>query len=631
MDMSHNLSDEKPRNGIAGLKHWRHDIVAGLLVSLISVPFSLGIAVASGAPPIAGLMSAIIAGMVLPFLGGSYVTISGPAAGLAPALLAAMMILGRGNLTVGYPLLLVAICLTGIVQIVLASFKMARFCAIFPSTVVEGMLASIGLLIIAKQLPHLVGHPFEAHEFFGILAETPSQLAAMNVKVFGLGVFCLVLVFALGALKYRWLKAVPPQVIVVVVGIVLGLILQLDSKYLIQIPAEPFKHGFVPPNFRGVFADHTLWLAVFTTVLTLTLIDGVESLATMTAIDKIDPFHRKSNPNRTLFAMGVSNICSSAAGGLTIIPGGVKSTACIQGGGRTQWANFYNATFLLIFLLFGRSVINLIPLSSLAAILIFTGYKLCKPAVWRHIAHIGKEQLLLFTLTVFVTLSTDLLWGIIFGIVAKLAMNVGFTTIAARRLAREQGPNVARTPFVRRFTDLFRNPVTRRELVGDAYHLYFDKPLVCFNTLHANHELHNLPADAKSVVIHIDESVHLIDHTSCENVMHFREEFERNGRGQVEILGIELMRAGSEYPSSMRLRPPSSLVLNGSGAVKNGTNGYHAESNGNGNGNGHHAESNGNGNGHHNASHGNGNGRASLEPSLVPVGEESLGDVQQVD
>src|SRR3974377_399233 len=144
------IAAEKPQNGLAGLKHWRHDLLAGLVVSMVSVPFSLGIAVASGAPPICGLISAIIAGLVLPFLGGSYVTISGPAAGRAPALLPGVPLLGKGDLAAGYPLLLVAICLTGLVQLVLAFFKATRFSAIFPSSVVEGMLASIGLLIIAK-------------------------------------------------------------------------------------------------------------------------------------------------------------------------------------------------------------------------------------------------------------------------------------------------------------------------------------------------------------------------------------------------------------------------------------------------------------------------------------------------
>ena len=169
------------------------------MVSLISLPFSLGIAVASGAPPICGLISAIIAGLVLPFLGGSYVTISGPAAGLAPALLAAMLLLGRGDLAVGYPLLLVAICLTGLVQVVLARFKAARFSAIFPASVVEGMLASIGLLIIAKQLPLLLGHQFDAARVLGHRwPRRPSQFLKMDPKVFFLGVVCLALIFVAG-------------------------------------------------------------------------------------------------------------------------------------------------------------------------------------------------------------------------------------------------------------------------------------------------------------------------------------------------------------------------------------------------------------------------------------------------
>ena len=131
---------DKPQNGLAALKHWRHDMVAGFVVALISMPFSLGIAVASAAPPITGIISAIIAGFVFPFLGGSYVTISGPAAGLAPVLLAGMLTLGNGDLSKGYPLLLVAIFLAGIVQVILYVFRLARFAAIFPAPVVEGML-----------------------------------------------------------------------------------------------------------------------------------------------------------------------------------------------------------------------------------------------------------------------------------------------------------------------------------------------------------------------------------------------------------------------------------------------------------------------------------------------------------
>src|SRR5204863_6104126 len=222
---------------------------AGRVVSLVSLPFSVRIAVGSDAPPVCGLISAIIAGLVLPFLGGSYVTISGPAAGLAPALFAAMLLLGRGNLGDGYPLLLAAICLTGMVQIILAKFKLARFAAIFPASVVEGMLASIGLLIIAKQLPLILGTKFEAHEFWGIVRETPSQFLRMDPKVFLLGIFSLGLIFALASLKARWVKVVPPQVIAAVVGLILGWFMGLSGDRLIFVREEPFKNGFRFPNF----------------------------------------------------------------------------------------------------------------------------------------------------------------------------------------------------------------------------------------------------------------------------------------------------------------------------------------------------------------------------------------------
>lgn len=543
---------EKPQNGLAGLRHWKHDLPAGLLVSLISVPFSIGIAIASGAPPITGLTSAIIAGFVLPFLGGSYVTISGPAAGLAPALMAGMLTLGHGDLEKGYPLLLVAICLTGVVQVCLCWFKAARFAAIFPAAVVEGMLAAIGMLIIVKQLPGLFGHSFRAHEFWEYVLETPEEFMKMNPQVFVMGLCSLALIFVLASLKAKWLKILPPQVVVVVLGMVAGRMLHLGDEYLINIPKNPLEHGIVPPDFQGVLADKSLWLAVATIVLTLTMIDGVESLATIAAIDKVDPFKRKSDPNRTLLAMGVSNVCSSVIGGLTIIPGGVKSTANILGGGRTQWANFYNACFLLIFLFFGTSVINLMPRSVLAAVLIFTGFKLCRPSVWKHVAQIGSEQLLIFGFTVLMTLTTDLLWGIFAGIAMKLLVTVWFAHSA--RVAGLNGEaSGGAGAVVRQAAQLFKNPVTERAAVNGDYHLFFGRQLVCFNALHVNRELASVPPEAKTIFLHITKDLTLIDHTSCENLFHFAEEHNRNGQARVEIVGLDRLKKRSEVETCMRL------------------------------------------------------------------------------
>ncbi len=552
--LRHALIEEKPQNGIAGLKHWRSDMLAGLMVSLVSLPFSLGIAIASGAPPVAGLISAIIAGAIYPFLGGSYVTISGPAAGLAPALFVAMTTLGSGNREVGYPLLLGVICMVGCVQIILSRMKVARFSAWFSPTVVEAMLASIGLLIIVKQIPNLIGNKFESHEFWGILAETPAQLMTMKPLVLLIGMLCLALTVGLTFSRKRWTKIVPPPLTVVVVGLALGWVLQIDKAFMIKIPDDPLKEGMVFPNFQGLFADHALWFTIFITVVTLTLIDGVESLATIAGIDKIDPYKRRSSPDRTLLAMGVSNICSSVAGGLTIIPGGVKSTTCIVTGGKTLWANFYNALFLVMYLFLGKNLINLIPLTALSAIVVFIGYKLCQPKVWRHVTHVGSEQLLVFCTTVAVTVSTDLLLGIISGIVLEFALNVVYSWPTAKvpsAALASYGPGAGGT--ISTFTNLFRNPVTNRELVDDQYHMYFGRPLVSFNLLHVNRELTRIPEQATTVYFHVDNAVTLIDHTSSANLMGFTHDFEQGGARHVQFTGFKEMHMCSKDETCVRL------------------------------------------------------------------------------
>ncbi len=242
----YNKSDEKPRNGVAGLKHWRFDLGAGLQVALVSMPLSLGIAVASGAPPITGIISAIIAGLIFPFLGGAYVTISGPAAGLAPALLAGMLTLGNGDLAAGYPLLLVAICLTGLVQIVLSLVNAGRFAIFLPVTVVEAMLAAIGIMIIVKQIPPLLGDlaPLSKDMITAII-KLPESLTRIEWPVFLIGALCLFLMFFLNKTRLMWLKRLPPALFVALVGILLGYAFNLDARHLISMPPLRMSSGML--------------------------------------------------------------------------------------------------------------------------------------------------------------------------------------------------------------------------------------------------------------------------------------------------------------------------------------------------------------------------------------------------
>src|SRR5437868_7496818 len=331
---------EKPQNGVAGLKHWRYDLMAGLQVAMKGIPHSLGIAIAAGAAPVCGLISASIAGFIFPFLGGAYITISGPAAGLAPALLAGMITLGNGDLAVGYPLLLVAIALVGVVQVILSIFNAGRFALYFPISVVEGMLMAIGMLIIVKQVPAFLGVIIPPIKSIPkAIASIPEQIMVLNPLICTIGAVALFLLFFLSGILSRiqatWAKLIPVPMVVIVLGGLASWMIGIEDKYLIKVPLNVFEHGIVFPSFAEALQRTDLWGSFLLIIITLTLIDGVESMATIQAIDKIDPFKRKSNPNVTLRAMGVSNTLSSLAGGLTIIPGGLKSTTNMLAGGRT--------------------------------------------------------------------------------------------------------------------------------------------------------------------------------------------------------------------------------------------------------------------------------------------------------
>ena len=446
--------------------------------------------------------------------------------------------------------------MVGCLQMVIALLKWARFAAMIPVSVVEGMLAAIGLLIMAKQLPMLFGytggdHP---HEFFEFVQDIPEFARHMTPLAFGVAAASLVLLFALGALskKVKLLKIVPPQLIAVVFGVALGYFVSLgnveDGKFLIKLPETPF-HGIQAPNFAALLARHDLWYAAILGVVTLTMIDGVESLATAMAIDRIDPFRRKSEPNRLLLAMAVCNIASSLVGGLTIIPGGVKSKVNVASGGRTLWANFTNALCLIVYLMVGQQWINMIPKGALAAVLIFTGWKMCEPLVWRHMAKVGKEQLALFTFTVLVTLLTDLLIGIMAGVVAKYFLNL---LLCRQAVAASDDDSVSMSRYM---LDFFRNPVARKTFDNGELHLFVDKPLVCFNAMKLEQEVSDLPAFTKSVVVHLDSRVALIDHSACES-LHYMVESSAHGEVPIKVLGLERMLRLSKHASSVHIASP---------------------------------------------------------------------------
>jgi MFS superfamily sulfate permease-like transporter len=519
------------------------------------------------------VISAIIAGLVFPLLGGAYITISGPAAGLAPALLAGMLTLGQGDLEAGYPLVLVAICLTGAVQVLLSIYKAGRFAMYFPMSVLQGMLAAIGMLIIINQLPALLGHLTPSTKSIpDAIILIPAQIMGMNFEVFAVGGATLALLFGLDSnvvKNRRWMRNIPAPLLAVALGGVAGWMLHFPEAYLIHVPKDVLAQGIHFPNFSEIWQRSELWLALLTIVVTLTLIDGTETLVTIAAIDKIDPFGRKSDPNVTLRTMGVSNILSGLAGGLTIIPGGIKSTANIIAGGRTLWANFYYALFLALFVWLGTDLINRIPLTVLAALLIFIGWRLCAPKIFLKVFSIGAEQLLVAVVCVAVTLYTsDILSGVIAGTVTKILV-LCFDVVKALTVERRfhAGPTESFSARVwTAFKELFGDPIIR---IGDGriqggsipvmsvaaknmkhpYKIYLSS-LSCMNLMKLDAKLKALPNSRDNFMIIL--SGHVVDHSAMEYLHQFRDQHVKAGHNCV-ILGTQHFLSHSDHRLAYRV------------------------------------------------------------------------------
>ncbi|HNB23627.1 MAG TPA: SulP family inorganic anion transporter, partial [Candidatus Melainabacteria bacterium] len=291
------------------------------------------------------------------------------------------------------------------------------------------------------------------------------------------------------------------------------------------VPDNLIEHGFVFPDFQDLVKALPMLPHVALFIFMLTFVDGTESLATVQAVDRIDPFHRKSDPDRTLFAMGIANICSSMIGGLTIIPGIIKSTTCIVSGGRTAWVNFYNALFLIVFLLFAGGIIRMIPIAALAAVLMHIGYKLAGAHKWRSMIKLGGADLAIFSLTIFVTLISDLMLGIAAGMLLEAFVLIFYAKKAGMRIGA-----------------LASSPIQRTEIEGEVMDVYVGDAFHCFNSLKARSILDAIPENVKKVVLHCQPSLGLIDHSTRLYLATLRDDMQRAGK-VFEIEGLEQFKS----------------------------------------------------------------------------------------
>lgn len=406
-------------------KYLKNDLPASIVVFFVALPLCLGIALASGAPAFSGLIAGIIGGVIVGALSGSQIGVSGPAAGLAAIVLTAINVLGFEDF-------LLAVVLGGLIQLIFGFLKAGIIGYYFPSSVIKGMLTGIGIIIILKQIPHFFGYDpdpegdfaffqIDGENTFSEIFQTFNNISPGATLVAVLGLTILVLWDKVLSKKGKIFQLVQGPLVAVVVGIVFFNLTKdssmwgISSDHLVSVPipedAASFLAQFSFPNF-GAIGNPQIWITGFT----IALVASLETLLCVEATDKLDPDKRVTPTNRELLAQGTGNIISGMIGGLPITQVIVRSSANIQSGGKTKMAAIVHGFFLLISVMLIPTLLNMIPLSVLAAILFIVGFKLAKPGLFKKMYDMGWKQFIPFTVTVLGIVFIDLLWGIGLGL-----------------------------------------------------------------------------------------------------------------------------------------------------------------------------------------------------------------------
>lgn len=536
------MTDRKvPKDGLAGFtENLRADLLSGFLVFLIALPLCMGISLASGFGPVGGLFTAIIGGIVVSFFSGAPMTIKGPAAGLIPIAFGCVEAfkLDPATASTAYQCALAVVVIAGVLQILFGLLRAGVLSDFFPTAPVHGMLAAIGILIIAGQIHPMLGVTSAAKTAVGRIADIPHSIATMNPEVALIGLISLLILIVMPRIRSQIARKIPAPLVVLAVAIPLGLYFQLDVardyvvfgaqyhlgpelKHLIALPA--LGDAITYPNF-----SHLLSAVSIQYIVLFALIGSIESLASAKAIDTLDPYRRKSNFNKDLLAIGIGNTAAGLVGGLPMISEIVRSSANVNNGGKTRWANFWHGIFLLAVLALVPHLLHYIPKAALAAMLVFTGFRLASPKEFAHMLHISKEQLFIFLVTIAVTVIEDLLWGIIAGIVTKLVIHL-----------------VRGAPL----SAMFKPSVVVEDIDPNTVRLKVKLAAVFSNYIGLKRIIESVPAP-KNIVIDFS-SAKLVDHSTMQYMQETAAEFTHAGR-VFTITGLEHHRPDSAYPTAAR-------------------------------------------------------------------------------
>ncbi len=528
------------------------DAVAGFLVFLIALPLCLAIASASGFPAIAGVFTAIVGGLVTPWISNSQLTIKGPAAGMIVIVLGAVTEFGFNPNAPGsaesfaaYRMALAVGVVAAVVQIIFGICKAGVLGDFFPSSAVHGLLAAIGVIIISKQVPVALGVMPHGKEPLELLAEIPSEVAHLNPEIALIGGIGLAIMFLYPLIKNPALRAIPAAVIVLAVTIPLGICFNLKTEhhysllghdyvvgqnFLVDVPPK-LADAITTPDF-SVFTNPQTMRSAITWVVMFSLIGSLESLLSAKAIDILDPQKRKTNLNRDLLAVGIANLLSSMIGGLPMISEIVRSRANIDNGAKSKYANLFHGLFILLAVALFAVGIQMIPRAALAAMLVYTGFRLAHPREFLHVYKIGREQLVVFVGTMVAVLTTDLLIGIGIGIGIELLIQFinGVPLGSLFRANAEVRQLDERTWLIcPRDAAIFSNWIAIRRRI-ERYGL----------------------AQSMNVIVDLSNT-RLVDHTVMEKLHELEREFDQRGIA-LAVVGLDDHMSFSYHPAAARLR-----------------------------------------------------------------------------
>ncbi len=533
-----------PLGTLDGLKKsWKADMLSGFLVFLIALPLCLAISLACGYPAIAGVFTAIVGGILSAFISNSELTIKGPAAGLIVIALGCVTefgFTGGADPTAdfqAYRLALGVGVVAGVIQILFGVFRSGILGEFFPTSAVHGLLASIGVLVIATQVPITLGVQAEGTPLER-LASFPQYFIDMNPVIALIGGISLVIMFGFPLIKNPTLKIIPAPMLVLLIAVPLGIFFDIGTehtiafagqessvgpRYLVNVPSNMFS-ALTFPDFSGVLTSVGIKY-----IIMFSLIGSLESLLSAKAVDQIDPWRRKTNLDKDLLAVGIGNTVAAFIGGLPMISEIVRSKANIDNGARTRFANMFHGIFLLLFVALAPALINQIPLAALAAMLVFTGFRLASPQEFMHMYKIGREQLIVFVSTILGVLATDLLIGIMIGILVKAIIHV-----------------INGAPI----GSLFKPSIRVGTGGGDSATIKVDDSAVFSTWIALKSRIE--AQSAKEVVVDLS-GTKFVDHTVMANLAALKREFEEGDR-QLSIAGLDGHQQLSGHPLSGRKR-----------------------------------------------------------------------------